>query len=282
VTTVAILLDVKVFISSDMEGTAGVVDWSQCRRGDGDFEYYRGLLQAEVNAAILGAADAGATEFLVNDSHTTMQNLRPDGLAGNARYLSGRHKPLYMMQGLDESFDAIFYVSYHGSMTAAAPLSHTYNPRAIASVALNGTVVGESGVNALVALAHGVPVVLVTGDDVTVREAQAVCPAIHGAAVKTAVSRFAADSLHPSAACELIRSQAHEAIAGLASAALPAISLPVTLDVAYRNADLAELATWIDGVVQVGPTAVRITDDDPLRVFRRFIATVLLTRDIAE
>ncbi|HEY7047925.1 MAG TPA: M55 family metallopeptidase [Jatrophihabitantaceae bacterium] len=273
----------KVFISSDMEGTAGVVDWSQCRRGQGgDYEYYRALLQAEVNAAIEGALDAGATEFVVNDSHSTMQNLRPDGLAGDARYLSGRHKPLYMMQGLDESFDAIFFVSYHGSMGSPAPLSHTYNPRAIAEVSLNGTVVGESGINALVALAVGVPIVLVTGDDVTVREAQLVSPGVHGAVVKTAITRFAADSLHPSAACALIRARARDAIAALASARPPAILLPAVLDVTYRNADLAEMATWIDGVVSTGPTTTRISDDDPLRVYRRFITSVLLTRDIAE
>ena len=272
----------KVFISSDMEGTAGVVDWSQCRRGDGDYEYYRGLLQAEVNAAIDGAVDAGATEFVVNDSHSTMQNLRPDALAGGARYLSGRHKPLYMMQGLDDSFDAIFFVSYHGSMSTQAPLSHTYNPRAIASVSLNGTVVGESGINALVALAVGVPIVLVTGDDITVAETRKISPGVHGAAVKNAVTRFAADSLHPHLACSLIRDQARAAIAGLSSAAPPAIALPAALDVTYRNADLAELATWVDGVTRTGATTVTIADDDPLRVFRSFLTTVLLTRDIAE
>jgi D-amino peptidase len=92
---------VKVFISSDMEGTAGVVDWSQCLPGHSEYEHYRALLQGEVNAAIDGAQRAGADEFLVNDSHSTMQNLRPDTLAGAARYLSGRHKPMYMMQGLD-------------------------------------------------------------------------------------------------------------------------------------------------------------------------------------
>ena len=199
----------KVFISSDMEGTAGVADWSQCLPdAGGDYAYYRGLLQAEVNAAIEGALSAGADEFLVNDSHSKMINLRPDTLAGNARYLSGRHKPLYMMQGLDSSFDAIFFVSYHGSMSASAPLSHTYNPRAIAEVSLNGVVVGESGINALVALGHGVPIVLITGDDVTGEEAARVSPGVHRAVVKTAVSRFAADSLHPTQACELIRTQA--------------------------------------------------------------------------
>jgi D-amino peptidase len=273
---------VKIFISSDMEGTAGVVDWGQCLLGEPEYDHYRGLLLAEVNAAIEGAHAAGAVEFLVNDSHSKMQNLRPDGLAHRARYLSGRHKPLYMMQGLDGSFDAVFLVSYHGSMSTSSPLSHTYNPRAIAEVSLNGTVVGESGINALVALGHGVPVVLVTGDDVTAAEAARVSPGVHAAVVKTAVTRFAADSLHPEAARELIRSQAEAAVTALAAAEPPSITLPATLEVTYRNPDLAELATWVDGVVRTGTSTVAMTDDDPVRLYRRFIATVLLTRDIAE
>jgi D-amino peptidase len=272
----------KVFISSDMEGTAGVVDWGQCLLGEPEYEYYRGLLQGEVNAAIEGAQAAGATEFLVNDSHSKMQNLRPDTLAGNARYLSGRHKPLYMMQGLDSSFDAIFFVSYHGSMSTSAPLSHTYNPRAIAEVSLNGTVVGESGINALVALGHAVPIVLVTGDEITAGEAAKVSPGIFPAVVKTAVSRFAADSLHPAAARQLIFDRAQEAVRQLGAAAPPAITLPATLQITFRNPDLAEMATWINGVSRSGNTSVRVSDDDPIRLFRSFINVVILTRDIAE
>lgn len=272
----------KVFISSDMEGTAGVVDWGQCRPGQPEYEYYRTLLQNEVNAAIDGAIAAGATEFLVNDSHSTMQNLRPGALAGRARYLSGRHKPMYMMQGLDASFAAVFFVSYHGSMSTSAPLSHTYNPRAIAEVSLNGTVVGESGINSLVALGHRVPVVLVTGDDVTATEAAAVNPGVRTAVVKTALTSFAADSMHPDAACELIRDQAQTAIRALPGAAVPDIALPATLAITFRNADLAEMATWLTGVDRIDRTAVTITDDDPIRLYRTFVHAVLLTRDIAE
>jgi len=272
----------KVFISSDMEGTAGVADWSQCLVGGPDYDYYRGLLQAEVNAAIEGAMEAGAAEFLVNDSQSKMQNLRPDELAGRARYLSGRHKPRYMMQGLDASYDAVFFVSYHGSMSTSAPLSHTYNPRAIAEVRLGGRVVGESGINALVAQGYGVPVVLVTGDDVTAAEAESVYPGVLTAVVKTAVTRFAADSLHPEAARDLIRERAREAIAALPDARPPAIELPATLEVGFRNSDLAELATRIAGVERLSPTQVAITDDDPIRLYDTFVTVVLLTRDIAE
>ena len=272
----------KIFVSSDMEGTAGVVDWAQCSIGEPEYEHYRGLLQDEVNAAILGACDAGADEFLVNDSHGQMRNLRPAQLAGRARYLSGRHKPMYMMQGLDPSFDAIFFVSYHGSMSTSAPLSHTYNPRAIAEVSLNGTVVGEAGINALVAAGVGVPVVLVTGDDITAAETRAIVPAVRTAVVKTALTRFAADSMHPDDACALIRDEARLALESLGSARPPSITLPATLDVTLRNADLAEMCTWITGVTRTSAVTVSMRDDDPVRLFRTFVTTVLLTRGIAE
>jgi D-amino peptidase len=274
---------VKIYLSSDMEGTAGVVDWAQCLGPSTEYEHYRGLLQDEVNAAIEGAMAAGATEFLVNDSHSTMQNLRPAELLGRARYLSGKHKPMYMMEGLDDSFDAIFFISYHGSMASpVSTLSHTYNPRAIAKVLLNGTEVGESGINALVALGHGVPIVLITGDDTTAEEARAVCPGITAVVVKRSVTRFAADSLHPAEACARIKEAAEAAIAGLDSAGPPEIELPATLEVAFHNGDLAEMATRIVGVERSGTREVRITDDDPIRLFRTFITVVLLTRAIVE
>ncbi|HET6634455.1 MAG TPA: M55 family metallopeptidase [Streptomyces sp.] len=275
----------KIFLSTDMEGTAGVVDWEQCRPGRPDYPYYCTLLQEEVNAAIDGAQAGGASAFLVNDSHSKMANLRPDGLAGRARYLSGRHKPLYMMQGLDGSFDGVFFVSYHGSMSGPhATLSHTYNPVAISEVRLNGVVAGESGVNALVALGHGVPVLLVTGDETTRAETEPFCPGVRSAVVKSSVSRFAADSMHPADAREAIRDAARRAVEALPSAALPSIELPATLTVRMRNPDLAEMACWIHGVTPDGgdPCVVRMTDDDPIRLYRTFVTVVLLTRGIAE
>jgi D-amino peptidase len=276
---------VRIFVSSDMEGTAGVVDWSQCRPGQEEYAHYRTLLLEEVNAAIEGAAQAGATGFLVNDSHGAMANLRPDALAGRARYLSGRHKPLYMMQGLDASFDGVFFVSYHGSMQGSpATLSHTYNPLAISEVRLNGVVAGESGINALAALGHGVPVLLVTGDETTARELEPFCPDAVPAVVKSSLSRFSADSMHPLDARDAIRAAARRAVESLPGAGLPRIELPATLAVRMRNPDLAEMATWVAGVEPdpADPAAVTITGDDPLRLYRTFITVVLLTRAIAE
>jgi D-amino peptidase len=264
-----------------MEGTAGVVDWSQCRGPSQEYEYYRGQLQAEVNAAIDGALAAGATEFLVNDSHSTMQNLRPDELHGRASYLS--YKPLYMMEGLDESFDAAFFVSYHGSAgSTSSVLHHTYNPRAIAEVRLNGVITGEAGVNALVALAYGVPVVLISGDRVTIDEAKPFCPDIEAVVVKESISHNAALSLHPDTARGLIRDGAQRALERLPDFRPPAITRPAELTVRYHNRALAELACALRGVDQEDETVVTLRNDDPLQLFRTFIAAVLLSRGVSE
>src|SRR5213593_4616055 len=175
----------RIFISTDIEGTAGIVDWGQVLGPSGEYEMGRRLLLDEVNAAIDGAADGGATEFLVNDAHWTMQNMPPGELHGGASYLSGKHKPLYMMEGLDAGFDAVFMVSYHGSIGhERAVLSHTYNPGAIWEVRINGDVVGESAINALVAAHYHVPIIFISGDEVTVQEAKNIAPNAEKVVVK--------------------------------------------------------------------------------------------------
>jgi D-amino peptidase len=273
----------KVFLSTDIEGTAGIVDWNQVLAGGSEYETGRRLLQDEVNAAIDGAADAGATEIVVNDSHSKMQTLLAAELHGQASLLSGKHKPLYMMEGLDSSFAAALFISYHGSIGARlAVLSHTYNPACIAEVRLNGTVTGEAGINALVALHHRVPVALITGDEITAEEARPFMPRIESVVVKRSVSRFAAESLHPALACELIREGARRAVERAGEIGPPEIELPARLDVALRLADMAEMATWVGGVERTGDRTIAITDGDPLALYRRFVAVVALTRSLGE
>jgi D-amino peptidase len=274
----------KVFISCDMEGVAGIVDWEQCRPGGSAYAEGCELLLGEVNAAITGAIDGGATDILVNDSHGLMANLAPQRLAGNASYLSGRHKPLYMMQGLDPSFDAAFFVGYHGSMGSNGVLSHSYNPRAVGAVRVNGAAAGESAINALVALHHGVPIALVTGDQVTIEESRGVVPKARGVVVKESVSRFAAVSVHPERARSLIAEGARQAVHDVAAgtAPLPGISLPARLEVDWLTTDMAEMATWVRGFARTAPRTSECVDDDALRLYRSFVAAIALTRSIVE
>jgi D-amino peptidase len=271
----------KIFLSSDMEGTAGVVDWEQCV-GDGpQAAAGRKLLLDEVNAAIEGAMAGGATEVVVNDSHSTMRNLPPDALAGEASYISGSHKPLYMMQGLDDSFGAVLFVSYHGSVGAPAGLSHTYSPRVVVEARLDGVVTGEAGINALVAAHYGVPVVLVTGDRCACEETAVLIPGVHAAVVKEPVSRSAAHSLHPSRARALIRDTAEKAVAGAAAAEPPPLA-SATLEVSVRTTDIAEAASWARGVDRTGPRELRIHGENALATYRSFCAAILLTRTVAD
>jgi D-amino peptidase len=273
---------VRVFISSDIEGTAGIVHWEQVLNGP-EYEGGRTLLENEVNAAIDGAAEAGASEFLVNDSHYLMQNLRPERLHGRASLLSGKHKPLYMMEGLDETFDAAFLVSYHGSISARhAVLSHTYNPFVVYHAELNGHVVGESGINALVARHYDVPIALITGDDATAEEMRRIAPDCECVVVKRSITRFAAESLHPEVACERIRAGAARALGRLGRMSAPAIDLPATIEVQLTTADYAELGTWLPNVERTGPRSLRLTDAEPLRLYRTWVALMAITRAIRE
>src|SRR3954452_5319428 len=172
----------KIWMSFDMEGVAGIVDWEQCRPSGGvRYAVGCGLMLDEVNAAIEGALAGGAIEVVLNDSHGGMANLDPRLVAGGASYISGGHKPLYMMEGLDESVDAAFLVGYHGSISGdPSALSHTYNPEVFAAARVNGVEVGESGINALVAEHFGVPIAFVSGDEVTRQETEPFAPkAVH-------------------------------------------------------------------------------------------------------
>jgi D-amino peptidase len=203
----------KVFISFDMEGVAGIVDWSQCIPPGKPYEEGRRLLLGEVNAAIDGALAAGATEIVCNDSHGAMNNLAPELLHGQATYVSGRHKPLYMMQGLEAGADVVFMVGYHGSISGESSiLSHTYNPSVVSHVTLNGVRVGESGINALVALACGVPIGLITGDRQTAAEADPFLADAERVVVKESFTRFGAVNQHPEVARAKIAEAARRAV----------------------------------------------------------------------
>lgn len=270
----------NVFISVDMEGVAGIVDWAQCIAGGDDYAVGRELLIGEVNAAIRGCYQAGATRVLVNDAHSVMRNLPPHVLEGRAGYLSGRFKPWYMMEGLDSGYDACVFLGYHAAMATPGVLSHTYNPRAISAVRLNGTVTGEAGLNALVAQHFGVPVAVITGDQYVGPEAQPFCPGIAVAQVKESLSRYAASHLHPLAARELIQETVRSSLAALPMA--PAIPMPATVEVDFLSSDMAEQSTWVRGVSRVDSRTASFSDDDPLRLFRTFITLVYLTRSLVE
>ncbi len=272
----------KIWMSFDMEGVAGIVDWDQCRpTGGARYEVGCQLMLDEVNAAIEGAVAGGATEIVLNDSHGTMANLDPRRIAGGASYISGRHKPRYMMQGLDDSFDAAFLVGYHGSISGRpSTLSHTYNPEVFSAARVNGDMVGESGINALVAEHYGVPIAFVSGDAVTWAETEKYAPGAEHVVTKESITRFSASNLHPAESCRLIRDGAEQAVRRVAGDGMrsPELDRPATLDLEFQTGDMAEVATWARGAERTGERSVRISDDDLLAMFTAFVAVTYITR----
>jgi D-amino peptidase len=271
----------KIWISCDMEGVAGIVDWDQCRPGSPGYALGCALLLDEVNAAIDGAVAAGATEIVVNDSHSRMANLDPRKITGSASYLSGGHKPMYMVEGLDDSFDAVFLVGYHGSISGRpSTLSHTYNPEVFAGVRLNGEYVGESGINALPMAHYGTPVAFVSGDRVTAEETAPFAPDAVNVITKESITRGAALNLHPGRSCGLIHDGAAEAVSRVKAGGVrpPAIDRPVNLDIEFQTADMADVATWARDTERTGERTARITSDDLRSAYRSFVAVTYITR----
>jgi D-amino peptidase len=157
----------KLFVSCDMEGTAGVSSWQQvdARSYTPEYAVFQKYMTGEVRAAIEGARSAGATEMLINDSHGPMRNLLLDELPHDVRVLFGNRKPLSMAQNLSREFAGVFFTGYHGAVgDLNATLSHTYAPSVIYEVRINGISCSEALLNAGVAGYFGVPVLLITYD----------------------------------------------------------------------------------------------------------------------
>ncbi len=172
----------KVYISADMEGVAGVVTADQLGPPGFEYERFRGFMTDEVLAAIEGARSAGATEFLVSDSHGNGENLLIERFPKDVQIVRSWPRPLAMMQGIDASFGAVLFVGYHASTTNPEGVrAHTMSSAHLADLKLNGVSMPEAGLNAAIAGHFGVPVAMISGDDAIVKEAQALLGPIVGA-----------------------------------------------------------------------------------------------------
>ena len=264
-----------------MEGITGVTCPDDCAPGHVRWEYCRRLLTGDVNAAIAGFCAAGADEVLVNEAHADQRNLFIDLLDDRARLLIGNHKPLGMMEGIDRSPDAVGLVGYHTGAGEAGVLAHTYLPNTITRVLVNGVPASEGRMNALLAAEFGIPVVLVTGDDLTCADAERYAPDAMGVAVKECVDRYAAICLTPRVSAARITEGAERALRALPRSAPPASSPPgggYTYEVAFDAAQLAPMATHLPGVARIDERTVRFTLPTMYEAIRCFRA---LTRVVS-
>ncbi len=266
----------RLYISGDMEGVAGVCAWEQvdARTPHPDYSIYRRYYTQEVCSAIEGARAGGASGILVNDGHGPMRNLLLDDLPENVRVIFGHRKPFSMVQDAGGGFGGAFFVGYHGAAGAAdAVLCHTYTPSVIYEVRLNGVPCSEATINAALLGYHGVPLLLVSGDRTTVEEIRAQMPWVRGVVIKDSIGNRAADSMTPAAACRAIRKAAEETIRDVATAKPFRFEPPIALDVQLVTAAQGHLVATIPRFERTGSRSVRFVHDDFAVVFKAFVAT---------
>lgn len=264
----------KVYISVDMEGIAGVVTDQQL--GPTGFEYakFREFMTSEALAAIEGAKAAGATEIVVSDSHGNMQNLLIDKFPADVQLVRGTNRPLSMMQGIDSTFDAVMFVGYHSSTANVQGVrAHTMSSARYHAVELNGSNAPESRINAAIAGYFGVPVVLVTGDDVATAELKAILGNVETAVVKRAIGFHSAQTMTPEAAQALIRAKAQAALQGRSAFKPYRLTGPVRLDLTFKSYRPAEVLAYLPIVERTNSHAIRYNGRTILDVMR-FLAFV--------
>ncbi|MFJ7269585.1 M55 family metallopeptidase [Streptomyces sp. NPDC099050] len=272
----------KILISADMEGATGVTWPADVLPGTPQWERCRTLFTSDVNAAVLGFYDAGADRVLVNEAHSTMRNLLLEKLDARVEMLTGRHKSLSMVEGVQHGdVDGIAFVGYHTGAGAEGVLAHTYLANSITGVWVNGTRASEGVLNAHVVAEYGVPVVLVTGDDLTCADAAGYAPDAVTVAVKDHVSRYAAVCRTPARTAADIRAAAKEA-AALAVRHEPVRGGPFAVEVEFDAEHLAMAATVVPGVERAGERRVGYTSGTMYEGIRTFKAVTTIVSAAVE
>lgn len=266
----------KIYISADIEGISGVVDGSFTSEEGYNYQRARELMTGEVNAAIRGLKQQGITDILVNDSHGPMTNILIEKLDEDARLISGNKKLLGMMEGIDESYDAVMLVGYHAKHNTSGVLAHSYNGSVIHEIKINGQTVGEFEFNSLIAGYYDVPVILVSGDDELSRQVKAYNEEIESIVVKRACSRYTAECLQPKKVHSLLEEGVKNSISRIEAIKPCKLSGKVELEVAFANSGMAEMCMFIPGAELSAPNRIKYAAKDILEAYKIRIAFTTL------
>jgi D-amino peptidase len=274
----------RILISADMEGATGVTWPADVQPGTEQWQRCRRMFTSDVNAAVAGFTAGGADEVLINEAHATMRNLLLEDLDERAVMLTGRHKDLSMVEGIQRpGMDGVAFVGYHAGAGRDGVLAHTYLPNSVTGVRVNGAPASEGTLNSFVAAEYGVPVILVTGDDVTCADALSYAPEAAAVAVKDWVSRYSAVCRPPAVTAAAIRAAAEGAVklAGHREPTHRAGGFDVEVDV--DAAQLAQAAAVVPTVERTGERSVAYHSPTAWDMIRCFKAvTTLISAAIEE
>jgi D-amino peptidase len=259
--------EMKVYISADMEGVVGVVSGDHL--GPGGFEYQRARewLTQEILTAIEAARRAGATEILISDSHGNGENIMLEKLPKDVELVRGWPRPLMMMQGIDETFDAALLIGYHaGTSNREGIRAHTISSGRLTDIRLGGVSVPEAGICAAIAGHFDVPVVMISGDNIIIDEAKALLGDIEGAVTKWAYSFQSARTLTPEAAYEVIGATVERALGRLSDFKPYKVDTPVELEISFKNYRPPQLLEYLPIVDRIDSHSIRYTARDIIEV----------------
>ncbi len=261
----------KLFISSDIEGTAGICTWDETEPGSKLYEYFSAQMTREVRGACRGAQEAGVQEIVVKDAHDTARNIIPEELPEGVRILRGwTGGPASMMAGLDASFGAAAMTGYHsGCAVNGNPLSHTMNLQN-EYIKINGELASEFRINAYYAGYLGVPVVFVSGDKALCESARAICPNITAVAVSEGMGG-ASLSLQPAEAVKRIRAGMAEALRKDVSQCRVVLPASFQVEVRYREHKAALRNSFYPGAKAVDDKTVVFSSGDYMDVLKFFM-----------
>ena len=265
----------KVYISVDMEGVAGVVTADQLVPGGFEYERFRHFMTDETLAAVRAAKEEGAGEIVVSDSHGNGENLLIEEFPKDVRIVRAWPRHGGMMGGLDSSFNAAIFIGYHASTTNPNGVrAHTFSSAHYTRVTLNGNAVTEGEYNAAYAGAKGVPVVFASGDDAAVEEIKSRLGYIETVETKKSLSFHSAETITPAASCERIFSGVKSALSRVREFKPYVIKTPVTLEITFKNYMPAEVLGYLRIVQRVDSHTIRFVgkDMDEVDDFEEFVS----------
>jgi D-amino peptidase len=272
----------KILIAADMEGITGVTNWDQVTPGQAEYERFRRIMTADVNAAIQGAFEGGAKEVTLSDGHNLANNILVEEMDPRARLNSGTPAPFSMVEGVQHGVDGVLFVGYHARAgTQNAILDHTWSSKCVLNLWLNDLLVGESGLNAAVCGHFNTPVLLVSGDQSVCAEAAEMLGAIETVVVKRASGRMAADCLPPAKTQEMIRQAAQRAVQRLVQGqAVPPFKLPAPIKVVVElfSSEMADKASLLPGAKRLDGRRIELQAENMPQAYCSFRAAVSLAR----
>lgn len=252
----------KVFISVDIEGVAGVNSAVQGRPGNTEYERARRLMTEEASAAVRGAISGGASSVIVADSHAFMQNILPDHLDPRAKLIAGSPRMFSMIHGLDATFDALVFVGFHTAAGTSGVMAHTLNGQAFSRVEIAGRIVGEVELFAGYAAEFGVPLVAVTGDNLLAQEVAACFPNAALVVVKEHISGWASESLSPTNSRQLIEDAIAVALSKHAKTTEPPLrATPFTVEVEMTRQFFADACCLLPELTRLSATRLSFESD---------------------